>query len=183
MDTLILAPNKAAAQLPTSAVKAYTQNVVLAFDFVRADLVCAERDFGLFVVVGEGVDAVQAAKAFASKGCGGVLCLSATTKAQAEALRRDGVAVLPPSSEADAISAAAQAIVCGNARIQKLQEERRTLLKKMDALRIVDRAKLILMQTMGYTEAQAHKYIERRAMDERVPRVQIAINILKTYEV
>jgi response regulator NasT len=32
------------------------------------------------------------------------------------------------------------------------------------------------------TEGQAHRYIEKQAMDMRTPRKEIAENILKTYE-
>ena len=43
--------------------------------------------------------------------------------------------------------------------------------------------KLILMKNMGFTEEQAHKHIEKRAMDMRRTRAEVAMDILKTYEV
>ncbi len=38
------------------------------------------------------------------------------------------------------------------------------------------------MQTLGLTEAQAHRLIEKQAMDERQTRAEVAMRILKTYE-
>ena len=56
-------------------------------------------------------------------------------------------------------------------------------MRKLEDLRLVSRAKLILIQNMSFTEEQAHHYIERRAMDSRRTRAEVALDILKTYEV
>ena len=56
-----------------------------------------------------------------------------------------------------------------NCRIARLLEEKRDLLKKIDDMRLVTRAKLILMQNMGFTEEQAHRHIEKRP--SREPRI------------
>ncbi|MEI6100274.1 MAG: ANTAR domain-containing protein [Eubacteriales bacterium] len=47
---------------------------------------------------------------------------------------------------------------------------------------IINRAKTTLMEYLGFTEPQAHRYIEKHAMDMRVTKIEIAINILKIYE-
>ena len=47
---------------------------------------------------------------------------------------------------------------------------------------MVDRAKCILIQYLNMTEPQAHRYIEKQAMDLRVSRREIAQGILQTYE-
>ena len=47
----------------------------------------------------------------------------------------------------------------------------------------MDRAKCVLIQYLNMTETQAHRYIEKQAMDLRTTRRQIAEGILKTYEV
>ena len=61
-------------------------------------------------------------------------------------------------------------------------EENTELLRRMDALRSIDRAKCLLMQYLGMTEAQAHRYIEKQAMNLRVSKKVIAEHILKTYD-
>ena len=47
---------------------------------------------------------------------------------------------------------------------------------------LIDRAKCVLIQVLGMTEPQAHRYIEKQAMDMRVSKRQVAEELLKTYE-
>ena len=49
-------------------------------------------------------------------------------------------------------------------------------------MRLVDRAKCTLVQYLGFTEAQAHRYLEKQAMDMRMTRREVAEEILRTYE-
>lgn len=53
---------------------------------------------------------------------------------------------------------------------------------KLSEVRIVERAKWALIQTLQMDEAQAHRYIEKQAMNQRMTRREVAENILKTYE-
>ncbi len=43
------------------------------------------------------------------------------------------------------------------------------------------RAKMILISSFGMSEEQAHKYIEKRAMESRKTKIYIAENIIKSY--
>lgn len=67
-------------------------------------------------------------------------------------------------------------------RIQAFQAEKRKLQTKMEEMRVISRAKCILVEYLRMNETQAHKYIERQAMDMREPKVKIAEGILKTYD-
>ena len=67
-------------------------------------------------------------------------------------------------------------------RLLGLRIENAQLQHRLDELRLVDRAKCVLIQYLGIGEPQAHRYIEKQAMDRRVPRTEIAREILKTYE-
>ena len=48
---------------------------------------------------------------------------------------------------------------------------------------MIDRAKCILIQYLNMTEAEAHRYIEKQAMDMRSTKRVIAEGILRTYEI
>ena len=74
-------------------------------------------------------------------------------------------------------------LACGAFRhISKLSIENDSLQKKMEDFKVIDRAKCVLVGVLKLTEQQAHRYIQKQAMDQRVkPRV-IAENVLKTYE-
>ena len=52
----------------------------------------------------------------------------------------------------------------------------------MEEIRLVNRAKWILIEQLKMTEADAHHHIERQAMDRCVSKKEIALGIIKTYE-
>ena len=61
-------------------------------------------------------------------------------------------------------------------------ERLRPLEAKVADIRIINRAKLLLVQHLQMTETEAHKYIEKQAMNTSMPRRTIAENIIRTYE-
>lgn len=65
-------------------------------------------------------------------------------------------------------------------RLGKFEKKALTLEEKMAEIRIVNRAKWALIDARGMTEAQAHRYIEKHAMDRCVSRREIAEEILQT---
>lgn len=67
-------------------------------------------------------------------------------------------------------------------RLMLLHEAQDDLRQQLDETRLVSRAKCVLIQYLGLGEEQAHHYIERQAMDRRVARVEVARDILKTYD-
>lgn len=67
-------------------------------------------------------------------------------------------------------------------RIATLQEENVKLQGKIDELKLVNRAKWVLVQYLSMSEEQAHKYIEHQAMNRRLSKKKIAEKILKTYD-
>ncbi|WP_069999963.1 ANTAR domain-containing response regulator [Cellulosilyticum sp. I15G10I2] len=67
--------------------------------------------------------------------------------------------------------------------IATLREQNKALKKKMDDVKVIERAKYCLSKYLGFDEKQAHRYIQKQAMDLRVSPRTVADNILKTYEV
>lgn len=68
-------------------------------------------------------------------------------------------------------------------RMLGIQSENIKLQKKLEEIRLVNRAKLALMQYLGFTEQQAHRYIEKQAMDLRCTKLEVAKKVIKMYEV
>ena len=68
------------------------------------------------------------------------------------------------------------------ARLRALCTETVTLKRKLDDTRIVTRAKLLLMSRLKMSEAEAHRYIEKTAMDTGSRRREVAESIIRTYE-
>ena len=69
-----------------------------------------------------------------------------------------------------------------SSRLKQIQSENSKLKQKIEDIRIVDRAKCILISYLGLSEQEAHRYIEKQAMDMRTTRRIVAEGILKTYE-
>lgn len=67
-------------------------------------------------------------------------------------------------------------------RMIGLKKENAKLLNRIDEMRLINRAKCTLMQYLNFTEPQAHKYIEKQAMNNRQTRREVALKILETYE-
>lgn len=67
-------------------------------------------------------------------------------------------------------------------RLKRMQAENENLKQKIEDIRIVDKAKWILISHMNMNEQEAHRYLEKQAMDTRVTKRIVAEIILKTYE-
>ena len=67
-------------------------------------------------------------------------------------------------------------------RLKRAQIENAKLKQKIEDIRIIDRAKCVLISHMSISENDAHRYIEKQAMDMRTTRREVAESILKTYE-
>ncbi len=63
----------------------------------------------------------------------------------------------------------------------KLEEEKRQLTQQISDLKLINRAKTTLMEYLNLSEEQAHRHIQKQAMDLRKTQRAIAEDILKTY--
>ena len=66
-------------------------------------------------------------------------------------------------------------------RVRSVQSGRVKLEEKIDEIRLVTRAKLILMENLKMTEDEAHKYITHEAMDRCTSKREVANTILNTW--
>ena len=69
-----------------------------------------------------------------------------------------------------------------NHRLQFLRQENNRMQEKLAQVRLVSRAKCCLIQHEQMTETEAHRYIEKTAMDTRRDRTEVAQNILDSYD-
>ena len=112
--------------------------------------------------------------------CMAVLLLAEPTHADAAAalLEQSGVLVLPN----DAPEALIRLLAAVRIQLEQMQHKTEKLEAKVADIRIINRAKLLLVQHLQMTETEAHKYIEKQAMNTSKPRRTIAENIIRTYE-
>ena len=69
-----------------------------------------------------------------------------------------------------------------NHRLLLLRQENQRLQEKLAQVRLVSRAKCCLIELGHMTEAEAHRCIEKKAMDTRRDRAEVAQEILDSYD-
>ncbi len=67
-------------------------------------------------------------------------------------------------------------------RTKGLQQENERLREKLSAQKTLEQAKLLLVECLKLSEDQAHKYIEREAMELRQSKIEVARRIISTYQ-
>lgn len=66
-------------------------------------------------------------------------------------------------------------------RLRKLEAKQQSVEERIEEIRLVNRAKWLLIQCLNMTESQAHRYIEKQSMDTRTSKREVAQDIIKTY--
>ena len=114
----------------------------------------------------------------------GILMLVKSDQADAVSARVEdyGVFVIPRPVGRQLFFQTVKLVNASRKRILGLRKENGRLQEKIEEMRLVDRAKCTLVQYLGFTEAQAHRYLEKQAMDMRMTRREVAEEILRTYE-
>jgi response regulator NasT len=102
--------------------------------------------------------------------------------ALSNAVEGAGVFVLPKPMTPELFYQAVKHLRATRERVLKLEDENRLLQKKLQEIKVIDRAKCVLIQYLNMTETQAHRYIEQQSMDLRQSKLETAENILKTYD-
>lgn len=71
--------------------------------------------------------------------------------------------------------------LCGiGDRLRRMEEKSASFEEKIQEIRIVNRAKLLLVEQLKMTEAEAHRFIEKQAMDRCVAKRAVAEGIIAT---
>lgn len=66
-------------------------------------------------------------------------------------------------------------------RLRRMEKKTASIEEKMEEIRIVNRAKWVLIGELKMTESEAHRFIERQAMNKCVSKKIIAEDIIKQY--
>ncbi len=91
------------------------------------------------------------------------------------------VAVAKPVSKAELIQAV-RVLRVMRGKMLRLEARAITLETKMKEIRLVNRAKWLLIDRLKMSEDEAHRYIEKAAMDDCVSKGIVAEHIIHTYE-
>ena len=93
-----------------------------------------------------------------------------------------GVLVLSKPTSAQLVNQSLL-LLCGTReRLRRMDQKTASIEEKMEEIRLVNRAKWLLIEQLKMTEQDAHRYIEKQAMDRCVTKRVIAEQILSTYK-
>ena len=92
-----------------------------------------------------------------------------------------GVFLIPKPISRASMNLAFDWLISARERIRKTEKKVLSVEEKMEEIRLVNRAKWLLIGELKMTEPDAHRYIEKQAMDRCVSRRQIAEELIRTY--
>lgn len=92
-----------------------------------------------------------------------------------------GVLTLAKPTSTQLVRQSLRALCAVRERLRRVGEKQASVEEKIQEIRLVNRAKWALIQCLGMTEEAAHRYIEKRAMDERISRREAATRVLSVY--
>ena len=92
-----------------------------------------------------------------------------------------GVFVLPKPTSKPTMAVALSWLSSAREKLRKSEKKTLSIEEKMEEIRIVNRAKWILIRELKLDEPEAHRYIEKQAMDRCISKRIVAEEIIKTY--
>lgn len=99
-----------------------------------------------------------------------------------DALMEHGVLVIAKPINKHLFHHFLQFTECFKMRMCTMTEENVKLRHMVEDMKVINRAKFLLISCLNMTEIQAHRYLEKQAMDLRMSKLQIAKQVIKTYE-
>ena len=93
-----------------------------------------------------------------------------------------GILTLSKPVTRQALYSAVRMLAAVHVKLSKLEQKNRTLREKMEDIRVVNRAKWLLIQHLKMSENDAHYYIEKQSMDMRISRKEVADGISRAYD-
>ena len=93
-----------------------------------------------------------------------------------------GVMVMPKPASAQMVQQTLRLICASRERMRRMEEKWESVEQKIEEIRLVNRAKWLLIECLGMTEPEAHRYIEKQSMDQRISKREVAESVIRTYK-
>ena len=93
-----------------------------------------------------------------------------------------GVITLSKPTNSQMVAQNLRILCATRERMRQMQARQATVEEKIEEIRLVNRAKWLLIECLSMTEPEAHRYIEKQSMDARISKREVAENIIKTYQ-
>ncbi len=93
-----------------------------------------------------------------------------------------GVFTLPKPMSKQSMTTALRWMKTVKGKLLSVEKKSTSIEDKMQEIRLVNKAKWLLIEKENMSEPEAHRYIEKQAMDRCVTKIQIANEIIKNAE-
>ncbi len=137
-------------------------------------------DLAVFDVKMPKLDGISAAERVATKRLAPVVILTAFSQRELVERARDAGAMaylVKPFSKSDLVPAIEIAL-SRFAELSQLESEVDSLSERLESRKVVDRAKGILQDRLGLTEPEAFRWLQKTAMDLRLPMRAVADGVI-----
>ena len=93
-----------------------------------------------------------------------------------------GVITLAKPTNLQMISQNLRVLCAMRERLRAMRERQSTVEEKIEEIRLINRAKWLLIECLHMTEPEAHSHITRQAMEQRLSKREVAESIIRTYQ-
>jgi response regulator NasT len=186
-NALLVSSSEKDAVLFTGFLKAASINQVTVLQSCgSARRLIQKQDFDLIIVDSPLLDesGENFSRQAAAKGVSQVIFMvkSESFNSISAACEEEGVLTIAKPADKTLLWSALSLAKSVQNRVKRIQAENAQLKQQIEDIRIINRAKCVLISLMKMTEQEAHRYIEKQAMDMRSSRKFVAEEILKRYE-
>lgn len=92
-----------------------------------------------------------------------------------------GVFTLPKPTSRSILTQALSWMESAAGQLRQFEKRSTSIEERMAEIRLINKAKWVLISKLQWSEPEAHRYIEKQAMDECISRRRIAEKIIETY--
>ena len=154
----------------------------LVNDFNEARRLASERVYNIILADysdGEGEDFARDI----SESLSTILLLTPQQLYEEVSYRVEGYGIITVSTPFDQFSfyTSVKTAIAVQYKVEILSSQTTKLKVKMEEIKQVNRAKMLLMQNLKMTEQEAHRYIEKEAMDRGMKKLAVSEEVIKTY--
>lgn len=183
---LISASEKMNASLTSFMAREDYGPIVTTESVSQARRIMSQREFDIVIINTPLKDELGinfAVELTEGSSCGVMLMVKSEMFEEIDYKVRDcGVFTIPKPVNTSMMSYALKMLCSTRERLIRMEQRQKTFEEKIKEIKIVNRAKILLVENLHLTEEEAHKFIERRAMDERRNKVLIASKIIEEYK-
>jgi response regulator NasT len=184
---IISAPSELIASIEQAArIEGFSSLAVISGGSEARRLIKGESEPDLIIINSPLPDEFghELAETAAEETAAGIILISPSDIADelADRLSDYGVTVLARPVSREELSRSIRLIAASRTRMSGLKKETPEILGRIDEIRVISRAKTVLMKYLRFTEPQAHRYIEKQAMNNRQTRREVAEHIIAQYE-